>query len=545
MQFRQLHNNKQRIVRLITLLVAVLLPLTLVRGSVTAEETSAATVHGQVGTAFTYQGQLKRDGGLFSGSCNFQFNLWDEESEGAQQGDTQTLTDLAVLNGLFTAQLDFGNHFKGDARWLEVQVQCEDDEEYTTLTPRVLLTSSPYAIGLMPGAQIEGTVNSVSGVVRVFNHGVGTAVLGIAVPSEGVTYGILGNAFSPNGAAVSGYTENGGTAVRGLANDSGFGVWGSSNTGAGVYGESANFNAVRGLAHNPNHGAIVGIHDGGGWAVFGTSDSGTGVVGLSKTWVGVYGESDSAFGVQGKSGSSGGVVGTSTTWIGVYGESTQFEGVRGLAHNANHGGVVGIHDGGGIAVFGTSATGDGVYGTTGAGNKAGVVGINTGNGNGIYARSDGGGFAGFFEGKVGSRTVHILGGADLAEWYNVSGAVEPGTLMVIDPENPGQLMPSTHAYDTKVAGIVSGAGGVNPGLTLQQEGVLDGDTQVAIAGRVYVQAEALSAPIQPGDLLTTSDIPGHAMKATDREQSYGAVIGKAMTGLDEGTGLVLVLVNLQ
>ena len=48
-----------------------------------------------------------------------------------------------------------------------------------------------------------------------------------------------------------------------------------------------------------------------------------------------------------------------------------------------------------------------------------------------------------------------------------------------------------------------------------------------------------------GDLLTTSHVPGHAMKATDRERSYSAVMGKAMSSLDEGTGLVLVLVNLQ
>ncbi|MCB0137575.1 MAG: hypothetical protein KDD75_20900, partial [Caldilineaceae bacterium] len=75
--------------------------------------------------------------------------------------------------------------------------------------------------------------------------------------------------------------------------------------------------------------------------------------------------------------------------------------------------------------------------------------------------------------------------------------------------------------------------------------VLEGDTQVAIAGRVYVMAEALSSPIRPGDLLTTSALPGHAMKATDRERAYGAVIGKALTGLDAGTGFVLVVVNLQ
>jgi hypothetical protein len=45
--------------------------------------------------------------------------------------------------------------------------------------------------------------------------------------------------------------------------------------------------------------------------------------------------------------------------------------------------------------------------------------------------------------------------------------------------------------------------------------------------------------------LTTSSVPGHAMKATDRERSFGAVIGKAMSPLEEGQGLVLVLVGLQ
>jgi hypothetical protein len=49
----------------------------------------------------------------------------------------------------------------------------------------------------------------------------------------------------------------------------------------------------------------------------------------------------------------------------------------------------------------------------------------------------------------------------------------------------------------------------------------------------------------PGDLLTTSEPPGHALKASDRERSHGALIGKAMTGLSAGRGLVLVLVNLQ
>jgi hypothetical protein len=81
-------------------------------------------------------------------------------------------------------------------------------------------------------------------------------------------------------------------------------------------------------------------------------------------------------------------------------------------------------------------------------------------------------------------------------------------------------------------------------LTLHQAGVVDGDHVVAIAGRVYVKADATTAPITPGDLLTSSARAGHVMKAVDRDRAYGAVVGKAMSALNDGTGLVLVLVNL-
>jgi hypothetical protein len=208
------------------------------------------------------------------------------------------------------------------------------------------------------------------------------------------------------------------------------------------------------------------------------------------------------------------VYGTSGTNVGVWGESTDFEGVRGVSHNANHGGVVGINDAaGGIAVYGIAPNG---------------------------------GYAAWFNGRTKTNVVEITGGSDLAELFNVSeDTAEPGTLLIIDAARPGHLTISTHAYDVKVAGIVSGAGGVNPGLTLRQESVMEGDTEVAIAGRVYVKATAGNGPIEPGDLLTTSDFPGYAMKATDRDRSHGAIIGKALTGLDKGEGLVLILVNLQ
>jgi hypothetical protein len=119
-------------------------------------------------------------------------------------------------------------------------------------------------------------------------------------------------------------------------------------------------------------------------------------------------------------------------------------------------------------------------------------------------------------------------------------------VLSIDPENPGKLKVCDVPYDRCVAGVVSGAGGIHPGMMMGQAGsVADGDHPVALTGRVYCYADASKRSIQPGDLLTTSETPGHAMAARDFERSHGAVIGKAMTSLDEGTGLVLVLVNLQ
>ena len=147
-------------------------------------------------------------------------------------------------------------------------------------------------------------------------------------------------------------------------------------------------------------------------------------------------------------------------------------------------------------------------------------------------------------GDVSSLTIR--GGADLAEPFAMSDqGVEPGSVVVIDEEHPGRLKTSTSAYDKRVAGIVSGANGIRPGISMIQEDKLEGGENVALSGRVYVKADTSSGPIKPGDLLTTSSHAGRAMKAADHDQAQGAIIGKAMTRLDEGTGMVLVLVTLQ
>jgi hypothetical protein len=155
-------------------------------------------------------------------------------------------------------------------------------------------------------------------------------------------------------------------------------------------------------------------------------------------------------------------------------------------------------------------------------------------------------------GRIVTEVLQITGGADLSEGFQVRPpaadgkyTVMPGAVVCIDSEQPGELRVCERAYDRTVAGVVSGAGGVAPGLLMgQEDSVASGDFPVALSGRVYVRTHANEAAIEPGDLLTTSDVPGHAMRASDGSQAQGAVLGKAMTRPDEA-GLVLMLVSLQ
>jgi hypothetical protein len=143
-------------------------------------------------------------------------------------------------------------------------------------------------------------------------------------------------------------------------------------------------------------------------------------------------------------------------------------------------------------------------------------------------------------------TLAIRGGCDVAEPFVMSTSViVKGSVVVIDEEHAGQLKLSDQPYDTRVAGIVSGANGINPGIALHQDGVFEEGQNVALSGRVYVQADAAYGAIKPGDLLTTSATPGHAMRVADHAKAQGAILGKAMSGLKDGQGMVLVLVSLQ
>jgi hypothetical protein len=104
---------------------------------------------------------------------------------------------------------------------------------------------------------------------------------------------------------------------------------------------------------------------------------------------------------------------------------------------------------------------------------------------------------------------------------------------------------SSQAYDTRVAGVIS----AQPGITLGERG--DNKVLVATTGRVRLKVDASNGPIQVGDLLVTSDIPGMAMKSKALDlggvqiHRPGTIIGKALEPLAKGSGEILVLLSLQ
>ncbi|MFV9676167.1 MAG: hypothetical protein ACNYVW_00700 [Methanosarcinales archaeon] len=283
----------------------------------------------------------------------------------------------------------------------------------------------------------------------------------------------------------------------------------------------------------------------GGKGLFGsvTSESGLtyGVVGSSKSpdgYGGYFYNNGGGTGVYGHGGKYGGdftvkkagTFGNRNAGVNVTTIYDYSEGVRTSTTGSHSAGVF------------ASTTGDehsyGVYASTTGENSHGVY-VESAKSDAIYADT------GRPDHEYGVRTPDKIlamgydtGSSDVAEYFPVAEDPEPGTVMVIGVDS--KLQSSGKAYDTTVAGIVSTAPGVALGTN---ESGNEGEKLIAVAGRVPCKVDASYASVKPGDLLTTSDTPGHAMKATDPQ--IGTILGKALEPLDSGTGVIEVLVTLQ
>ncbi len=288
---------------------------------------------GDVDNWFTYQGYLEDNGFPVNTDCDFQFSLWDSSGTGVppgggiQIGITETINSLGVSDGLFSYPINatesFGTDaFNGQRRYLQIATRCPaGGGTYTTLAPRQLLTASPYALSLRPGAIISATQNNP--LLKIINTEA-SSTSGSAIYAQG---------NSPTGPAIH-------------ANHQG--------TGHALYGSS-----------NSIYPTIGGVNSGSGNGVEGRSTSGLGVFG--------YTESSNSFGVVGVQ------AGYSTSDLGLWWKPGGFfggqNGVVGMT-KANSGyGVMGLDQStsGGWAGYFISSSGSGVYASV----PAGHVGLNT------------------------------------------------------------------------------------------------------------------------------------------------------------------------
>lgn len=134
---------------------------------------------------------------------------------------------------------------------------------------------------------------------------------------------------------------------------------------------------------------------------------------------------------------------------------------------------------------------------------------------------------------------------DVAEWVPAPAPIPVGTVVVLDADHSNHVIPSSHPYDTRVAGVVTDT----PGLLLGESG--PNKVKVATTGRVKVKVDADERPVHVGDLLVTSDRPGVAMRSVPIDLAGtpihrpGTIVGKALESLPGGEGEILVLLSLQ
>lgn len=479
-----------------------------------------------MGGAFTYQGRLMNNGRAYTGSCSMTFSIYS----GATSLDPVgvLVKTVQVNNGLFNTDLDFDvfpnpKPFTGEARYLGVRVKCGTIDQ--TLSPRQLITAVPYALGLKPDTEIaQGNgraqlMSCPSNSCTALN--VDTSTIGIRVrsaTSEGV---YIDQAY--NGVKVEKATAYG--VYIGQTN---FGVRVANASGSGVYIDQAatGFSVVKA--------------------------SGNGVyIGQAVNGVKVAGTSGNAFNAD-----------VTTTYATIYGK--------------NNGTGVGIasHSKSGAAVHAVSYTGDLFQGweelTLGGSQTLRFKVTRTG-----YVYADG---------------TYSSPAADFAELLPAVSGLEAGDVLVVSQD--GNLTRSTIPNALNVVGVFATkpaflGGFPNEQETLQsaQASQSDGNSTVvqnstaeavaepvakesmvdplvklyqenslaplSIVGIVPVKVSGENGAIMPGDLLTTSSLPGHAMKASQVEVGGislfrpGTIIGKALESFDGETGVISVLISLQ
>jgi len=462
-------------------------------------------------TAFNYQGQLKSDGVAINGSCDFKFCLYDAPSLGSQVGITLTHS-ISVTNGLFTAELDFGDVFTGNAVWLGIQVKCPDlgDVAFTDLG-RQALTATPYALysqqsdlldgldstdfwkidgnaGIDENTHFLGTTDDQdlvfktngNEVMRIFNEGI--VAVGASARYD----------FKMN---VSGDGTLNGIHVR----DSGTGIY-VTDSETGIY------------VANDGTGILVGNGDTGIHVV----NADTGIY-ASGSDVGVEGYSYSGDAIKGRSVDGEGVDGRSVNDDGVFGYSDLDDGVYGRSDGYSTG-ACGVY---GYSENGMGVSGKGVFGVMGNGDQWDFY-ASGGEGYGPFTGAHEVKLAVDFPADTQPGMIVVVNGDSQARMTDKGEISLSSTLPTVQLSNSPQ--------DPNVFGVLISEDPLMDGhWYIPNEGERFGVVNALGEGRVWVTN--INGDIQSGDYITTSSIPGYGrMQVDDLLHSY--TLGKAIEDVD-------------
>ncbi len=282
-----------------------------------------------------------------------------------------------------------------------------------------------------------------------------------------------------------------------------------TGTNYGVVGASVSADGYGGYFYNNNPE--------GGTGLFAQSADGHAIIGQGGADV-----SDAGGWFEGDVGAHG------TGVIGLYGESST--GAAVVGHSLNHHGVFGYTDreDQNYGLYSTDNLYADNYHTTGA-----IMQI------------------------VQNGGQEPLEPGDMAVFDGIGAPLESGGMPVI------QVARAAAAGSTAVAGVVHSGYNIaaatgdpeqlaRGGEQFTLEGPIPpgGYLLLVVQGPAQVKASAVSGAIQPGDLLSSSSLPGHAAGSAQhgREATSvvlpGTILGKALEPLDDGDGMIYIYVTL-
>jgi hypothetical protein len=168
-----------------------------------------------LGTAFTFQAELRSSGNPVTAASDLQFRLYDDALTGTQIGPTLSAAAITPTNGRLTIELDFGAAaFNSSTRYLEIAVRSPAGSgSFTTLSPRQRLDANPVsqfslnaanATGALPDARLSGGYSSALTLSNASNSFFGSGAGLTALNASSLSSGTIDPARLPNPLALTG-----------------------------------------------------------------------------------------------------------------------------------------------------------------------------------------------------------------------------------------------------------------------------------------------------------------------------------------------------